>query len=126
MLTAMMLFSSCSYRMVDFSIISSKNHSLDIDKSKGIRVEGKSLGFLDVGASIKDAMDEALQSAGSEYDILIDGVVRRLDFFFVSGYKVSGIALKSSELQAYLGEDGYRQWCKENNVFDPIEAVAEN
>ena len=115
--------SSCSYRIIDFTVISSKNHSLMIDKSKGIRVEGSSNGFLGFGASIKAAMDIALEQAGADYDLLIDGVVMQNDYFFVVGYKVTGIAIRSRELKAFLGEDGFENWCKENNVFDPELAL---
>lgn len=80
-LVGLVSLSSCSQRLVDFTVISSKNHSIPIDKSQGIRVKGKSMGFLGLGASIKDAMDKALQSAGPDYDLLIDGVVRIEDYF---------------------------------------------
>ena len=52
-------FTSCSYRLIDFTVISSKNVSLKIDKTQGIRVSGTSNGFLGIGVSIKDAMDKA-------------------------------------------------------------------
>lgn len=123
MLTATVMLSSCSQRMFDFTIVSTKNHSLDVDKSKGIRVEGKSMGVFGIGRSLKDAMDKALQSAGAEYDLLIDGVVSLEDYFFVAGYKVVGIAVKSSEMRAELGEDGFKTWCDENNVFDPTAEI---
>lgn len=123
LLTALISFSSCSYRLVDFTIISSKNHSLNLDLSQGKQVEGSSKGFLGLGATIKDAMDKALQSAGSEYDLLVNGVVRVQDYFFVSGYKVTGTAVSSAKLKAMLGEKGFEKWCKANNIFDPEQAV---
>lgn len=122
-LTATLILSSCSQRLVDFTVISSKNHSLKFDLSQGKQVEGTSMGFLGLGASIKDAMDKALQSAGPEYDILVNGVVRVNDYFFVSGYKVTGTAVSSSKLKAMLGIKGYEEWCKANDVFDPSDAV---
>jgi len=122
-ITALISFSSCSYRLVDFTIISSKNHSLNIDLSQGKQVEGSSKGFLGLGATIKDAMDKALQSAGTEYDILVNGVVRDNDYFLVSGYKVTGTAINSSKLKAMLGERGFEEWCKANNIFDPSETI---
>lgn len=115
------LLTSCSYRLVDFTVISSKNHSIEMDKSKGVRVEGTSMGFLSLGASIKDAMDEALQSAGPDYDILIDGVVRVNDYFFVSGYKVEGVAMSSSKLKASLGDEEFKKWKEKNNIFIPSD-----
>lgn len=122
-LTALISFSSCSHRLVDFTVISSKNHSLKIDLSQGKQVEGSSMGFLGLGASIKDAMDKALQSAGPEYDLLVNGVVRVNDYFLFGGYKVTGTAISSSKLKAMLGDKGFEEWCKANNVFDPSDAI---
>lgn len=125
-LLVLVLFSSCSYRLVDFTVISSKNHELRIDKSIGVRVSGSSNGFLGLGASIKDAMDKALQSAGPEYDLLIDGVVRVNDFILITGYKVEGTAISSKKLKAMLGEEGFELWCKENKLFNLDNAQCSN
>lgn len=125
-LAIMLTFSSCSYRLVDFTIISSKNYNLKIDKTQGVRVSATSNGFLGIGASIKDAMDKALQSAGPDYDLLIDGVVRVNDYFLVSGYKVEGIAISTSKMKASLGNKGFEDWCKVNDVFDPSSVTFQN
>jgi hypothetical protein len=119
-------FTSCSYRLIDFTVISSKNVSLKIDKTQGIRVSGSSNGLLGIGVSIKDAMDKALQSAGPEYDLLIDGVVKINDYFLVGGYKVEGTAISTSKIKASLGKDGFEDWCKQHNVFDPKTAELQN
>jgi hypothetical protein len=105
--------------MVDFTVISSKNVSLNFDKSQGRLTKGVSLGFYGIGASIKDAMDKALKSAGPEFDMLIDGVVRTQSYILVFGYSVEGTAVSSSKLKASLGQKGYEDWCKENNIFIP-------
>jgi len=126
MLALMLTFTSCSYRLVDFTVISSKNFDLKIDKTQGVRVSGTSNGFLGLGASIKDAMDKALQSAGPSYDLLIDGVVRVNDYFLVSGYKVEGTAISTSKMKATLGAKGFEEWCKANNVFDPSTTEVQN
>lgn len=118
-LLGLVSLSSCSQRLVDFTVISSKNHDLKIDKSQGIRVKGKSMGFLGLGASIKDAMDKALQSAGPDYDLLIDGVVRIEDYFLVSGFVVEGVAVNSSKVKAAAGLKGFDEWYKRQNVFNP-------
>jgi hypothetical protein len=118
-LVGLVSLSSCSQRLVDFTVISSKNHSIPIDKSQGIRVKGKSMGFLGLGASIKDAMDKALQSAGPDFDLLIDGVVRIEDYFFVSGFVVEGVAVSSSKVKASAGLKGFDDWYKRQNVFNP-------
>jgi len=120
------ILTSCSTRLVDFTVISSKNHSLNFDISQGKQVKGTSNGFFGLGASIKDAMDNALQSAGPDYDILINGVVRYNDYIFVAGYTVTGTAVSSSKLKALLGIDGFEEWCLKHNVFDPSEAIVQN
>jgi hypothetical protein len=122
-LASFFLMTSCSVRLVDFTVISSKNVSLKIDKSQGIRVTGASVGFLGMGASIKGAMDKALQSAGPDYDLLVDGVVSIQDYVLVNGYKVEGTAISTSKLKAALGNDGYNNWCKEHNIFDAENQV---
>jgi len=119
-------FSGCSHRFLDFTVISSKNHGLQFDVAQGKRTEGKSHGFLGLGATLKGAVDKALENAGAGYDVLVDGVVYREDFFFVSGWKVTGTAVRSRELRAHLGEEGFQQWLKANNVFDPETATVQN
>lgn len=118
-LTTVVFLGSCSTRLVDFTVISSKNHSLQIDKSIGIPVKGMSIGFLMIGVSIKDAMDKALQKAGPEYDLLIDGVVRLEDYFLLSGYSVEGMAVNSAKLKKQMGEKGFNEWIKGENIFVP-------
>ena len=125
-LAFVVMLSACSQRLVDFTIISSKNHSLAFDLTQGKKVEGKSIGFLGMGATIKDAMDKALDQAGPGYDLLIDGVVYTHGAPFVSGFRVSGTAIRSRELRAYLGNEGFQKWLAENNVFDPEIAVVRN
>ena len=119
-------FTSCSYRLIDFTVISSKNVSLKIDKTQGIRVSGTSNGFLGIGVSIKDAMDKALQYAGPEYDLLVDGVVKINDYFLVAGYKVEGTAISTSKIKASLGKEGFEDWCKEHKVFSPENVEVQN
>ena len=68
-------------------------------------------------------LDKALQSAGPEYDLLVNGVVRVNEYFWVGGCKVTGTAVSSSKLKAMLGIKGYEEWCKTNDVFDPSEAI---
>ncbi|MCC5937320.1 MAG: hypothetical protein JJU34_08565 [Lunatimonas sp.] len=125
MIAIALSFFSCSQRIVDFTVISSKNHSIGFEKSTGKRVKGKSTGFLGIGANIKDAMDNALQSAGPEYDVLVDGVVKVENYFFVSGYTVEGTAVNSGGLKAALGEQEFSNWMAKSNVFDPNAVVIE-
>jgi len=109
------MLSSCTARIMDFTVMSSKNHSFAFDKTQGKQVAGKSF-------NIKDAMDKALESAGPEYDLLIDGVIRS----GFGGFTVTGIAINSRKALAVLGEEGFNNWLVENNVFNPEIAVVQN
>lgn len=101
---------SCSFRLVDFTVISSKNVSLDIDRSQGKKVKGEKSYFLGIGWNIKDAMDRALETAGPEYDLLVDGVVRYGSYPFVSSVTVEGTAVSSKAMKNKLGDAGFKDW----------------
>jgi len=113
---AVMLLSSCSARLVDFTVISSKNHSIKFNLEEGKVTKGKSMGVFAIGADIKDAMDEALENAGPQYDILVNGVVRSKSYYFYGGFEVEGTAVNSRKLIAKLGEDGYEKWLQGTKV----------
>jgi len=120
---AAMTLSSCSIRLVDFTVISSKNVNLDIDRAQGVKTEGKKSYFLGIGWNIKDAMDEALEEAGPEYDMLIDGVVRYTSYPFVSGVTVEGTAVSTRAMKDRMGEAGFQDWLKGQNVLTEETAV---
>lgn len=101
---------SCSVRLVDFTVISSKNVNLDIDRTQGKKVKGKKSYFLGIGWNIKDAMDKALEAAGPEYDLLIDGVVRYGSYPFIASVTVEGTAVSSKAMKNKLGEAGFKDW----------------
>lgn len=121
-LIAILTLTSCSQRLVDFTVISSKNHAINFDLEQGKATTGKSMGVFALGTNIKDAMDEAIVNAGPQFDILINGVVRAKSYMFYGGYVVEGTAVSSKQLIANLGQDGFEKWKKENNVF----VVSEN
>lgn len=81
----MFLMQSC--RLVDFTVISSKNVDIkfkkDVPRQKGIAF------------SVKGAMDKAIQKGGLGYDVLVDGVIYDLPFWL---WKVEGTPVKSSEV----------------------------
>lgn len=122
---AALLLSSCSARLVDFTVISSKNHSIKFNLDEGKATSGKSMGFLSLGVNIKDAMDEALENAGPQYDVLVNGVVRAKSYPFYGGFEVEGTAVNSRKLIAQLGKEGYKNWLSEQIVFNPIKEVVE-
>ena len=115
---------SCSIRLVDFTVISSKNVDLDIDRAQGKKVKGEKAYFLAIGWNIKDAMDLALESAGPEYDLLVDGVVRYGSYPFISTVTVEGIALSSKTMKSKLGEAGFNDWLNEKKpTYDKLTEV---
>ena len=100
--------SGCSTRMIDFTVISSKNMQLQIpQEARGERVEGRDevwmLLSIPLGRpEIKEAVDQALENAGPGYDALIDGVLYQTVKFYgiVSkiGFKVEGTPINTSLL----------------------------
>lgn len=104
------LLTSCSFRLVDFTVISSKNVNLDIDRTHGKKVKGEKSYFLGIGWNIKDAMDKALETAGPEYDLLVDGVVRYGSYPFIASVTVEGTAVSSKAMKNKLGEAGFKGW----------------
>jgi len=73
----------CSARLIDFTVLSSKNARVE-GEVYGKRTEGKDcagllLGLIPVTGrfqpNMKEAVDRAIEEAGVGYDALIDGVV---------------------------------------------------
>ena len=126
LLIAILALTSCSQRLVDFTIISSKNHGLQIDDARSDRVVGESIGFFGTGASIKDAIDDALESAGPEYDLLVDGVINMKSSFITSGYVVEGTPVSSRKMKVVMGPHEFEKWKKEYHVIDPESAVVKD
>jgi hypothetical protein len=114
--TLLFVFNGCTQRLIDYTIISSKQMNMKVNESaRGQRVEGKDgiywLLFIPFGIpNLKEACDEAIESVGSGYDALIDGVVYT-EFWWVfftgyNGYKVQGTPIKSLHIKAALLEQG--------------------
>jgi len=92
-------FSSCNTRLVDFTVISSKNVSLRLpDDAKGPRVEGKDMKMC-TKPELKEAIDKAIETAGPGYDALVDGVIYSRQEVFRMGYVVQGTPIKTSKLK---------------------------
>ena len=101
--------SGCTVRLLDFTAISSKNVNMPIPASSksNVRVTGEDNVFAFFGLpfgtpSLKSAVDHAIESGGTGYDALIDGVVYRTSGLFSIGYKVEGTAVKTTALRAAL------------------------
>ena len=114
----MILASGCSRRMMDYTIISSKNMQLQIPSDAvGPRVEGKDEVWIIIipfgTPNIKEAVDRAIESAGPGYDALIDGVLYQTTRYYVLaakiGYRIEGTPIRTSlvSLQS-TGEHGNR------------------
>jgi len=95
-----LLATSCSTRLIDFTVISSKNVTLRLpDDAKGPRTVGKDMKTC--GApQLKSAVDKAIETAGPGYDALIDGVVFSRQGFMSQGWVVEGTPVKTSKLKA--------------------------
>ncbi len=111
-----LLATGCSRRMIDFTVISSKNTQLQIPtEAMGSRVEGVDevwIFIIPFGTpNLKEAVDRAIENAGPGYDALTDGVIYQTTAYFVIaakiGYKVVGTPIKSSLVNANLqGKNG--------------------
>lgn len=113
-------FSSCTIRLVDFTVISSKN--VDIGKPEGIRTTGSKGYILGFGWNVKDALDDAIRNAGNEYDMLVDGVVRYTSYPFYTVVTVEGTAVNSTELMNSMGATEYEKYFE---IHKPLDIEAE-
>lgn len=111
------LCTSCSVRLVDFTTISSKNVNLEVNNSEGVKTEGSKTYVFGFGFNIKDALDLALENAGTEYDILMDGVVRYSNYFFVTTVEVEGMAYNSREMRTAMSNEEYKDWLSNSKNF---------
>ncbi|MFH2036979.1 MAG: hypothetical protein ABIJ45_11295 [Candidatus Zixiibacteriota bacterium] len=106
----------CSTRVLDFTVISSKNVKLDLaDGAKGERVKGEDMVYFLISIplgtpNLKEAVDRAIESAGPDYDALIDGVIYSKFWWILitgqMGYVVEGTPIKTSMLIAQYEAEG--------------------
>ncbi len=105
------LLTGCNRRLIDFTVISSKNVRLDLpDGATGPRTEGKDgvtvIFAIPLGTpNMKEATDRAIENAGPEYDALVDGVVSSCYCAFIFGtsyIKVEGTPINTKMLSAAL------------------------
>ena len=101
-----LLLTGCSNRMIDFTVISSKNVRLLLpDSSLWPRVDGKHscpiIVFIPLcRANVKEATDRAIENAGPQYDALIDGVVTSNWWYFI--YGVTSITVEGTPINTRL------------------------
>lgn len=123
-IVSVLLLSSCTVRLVDFTVISSKNVNLDLNLSEGVKVEASKSYFLGFGWNIKDALDLALEKGGKGHDLLVDGVVRYSSYPFILTISVEGTAINSRAMKNKMGDAGFDAWLKGKKVLDAETAVA--
>ena len=117
---------SCTKRIIDFTVISTKNVQMSIDKSKGKQVKIKDMKAFGINATFKGVIDKALNPAGPGYDLLVDGVVSYSSYYFVAGYKIEGLAINTLKLKSELGEEGFQKFLKEHSVVTPADMPVTN
>ena len=94
-----MSLTSCNTRLVDFTVISSKNVTLRLSEDgKGPRTEGRDMKFCG-RPQLKEAIDKAIENAGPGYDALIDGVVYTRNEIIRLGWVIQGTPIKTSKLK---------------------------
>ena len=103
-----LLTSGCAYRLMDFTVISSKNVNMPKAKSQ-TRVTGEHCVLVVViplgMPSVKTAVDRAIEKAGGEFDALVDGVVtfdNRSFFFGKQCYVVEGTPISTGDPRTNL------------------------
>jgi len=100
-LAFLLILTGCKTRIIDFTVISTKNVYIPWEKRADRKTEGEACKFAFMGIgqpSLKDAVDKAIEAAGLEYNALMDGVVYLKTTYACVGYKfcyiVKGIPIK--------------------------------
>jgi hypothetical protein len=117
----------CSTRILDFTVISSKNVNIKVkDSARGERVSGEDMAvyvFFPLGQpQVKNAVDRAIEKAGPGFDALLDGVIYYKYNVFILfgsfGYTVEGTPIKTSQLIVELQKQGIdpEQYFAEHNI----------
>lgn len=84
------LSTACTHRIVDFTVISSKN--CDVKGKKGQRVKGSDGTCAFMYPNMKEALDRAIEQQPGA-DALIDGVVYYKWYYLYHKYEVEGTAI---------------------------------
>jgi hypothetical protein len=100
----LLLSSGCAIRVADFSVVSVNKQSNIPAKSIGKRVSGENCVFSFLGIdwlskdpNLKDAIDQAMQSAGPDYDAMVDTTVHRKTGLWSSCYIVKGTVISTKK-----------------------------
>jgi len=122
MLLSMFLLNGCAYRLFDnITVVNSKSKPAHIDQDVGKKVEGDAYYPYLIGYNLQDAIDEAIENAGSNYNMLINTTIDVKYYYaliYFSKYvMIKGTAVNSSELKERMGEEKYSKWFAEQNIF---------
>ena len=105
------LLAGCTRRIADFTVISTKNVSIENMTRAENRVVGEHcvpVFFFPIGApDLKEAIDNAIEQAGPQYTALVDGVVYYKNKSFIFGtvcFEVEGTPVTTSRSGAFLDE----------------------
>ena len=126
LLCGLVFLAGCTMRMVDFTVISSKNVKVPT-KVRGERVTGKDcifVFFIPLGVpNMKEAIDRAIESAGGEYDALIDGVVYQDLYAFIIGqicFRVEGTPINTKASISMNKFEGKELWRHSHLSEEPV------
>jgi hypothetical protein len=74
-----------------------------------------------IGTNIDDAINGALEKAGSDYDMLIDATLKvnyyYMIIYFSNYITVEGTAVNSAEVKAEIGEQEYLKWLSSKSIL---------
>jgi len=93
---AMGMTGCTTLRIMDFSVISSKNVNVPFHKAAQ-RTVGEDCAWF-VPPNMKEALDRAIRNAGPEYDSLVDGVVYQDIRLYFNCYRVEGTPMNTMKL----------------------------
>ncbi len=118
---AALFIQACSYPVIDNALIQRPQaEPARLELNIGKEVEGATYYPYLIGYNFSDSIEAALDSAGEDYDLLINASVEEKYYYLVVYFSkyviVKGTAIKSSELKASLGEEGFKRWLATQNV----------
>lgn len=115
-LMVILLMSGCSSRIGDFTTVSTKNVNMDTEYQRVGKAEGSDGAFFFLNPDMKLAVDEALESVGSNVRYLTDARIFIVNYPFYSQIKVEGDAWEPVNSASADGET-YRLQNTEQGQF---------
>lgn len=118
----LIFLAGCTLRLVDFTVISTKN--VQVPKAKSQRVDGKDCNLVPFSMpNMKEAVDRAIESAGGDYDALVDGVVYAQNIWLVIGtwtcYTIEGTPINTKAKSSMKDLEGKDLMFHSSRYTDP-------